>query len=49
VVDHAASGAAVSLEDLGFDLAELEATFGEYFLSLGSSRASTTGCPPTST
>jgi alpha-glucoside transport system substrate-binding protein len=45
VVDHAASGAAVSLEDLGFDLAELEATFGEYFLSLGEFEGEHYGLP----
>jgi alpha-glucoside transport system substrate-binding protein len=45
VVDHAASGAAVSLEDLGFDMAELEATFGEYFLSLGEFEGEHYGLP----
>jgi alpha-glucoside transport system substrate-binding protein len=45
VVDHAKSGNAVSLEDLGFDMAELEATFGEYFLSLGEFEGEHYGLP----
>jgi alpha-glucoside transport system substrate-binding protein len=45
VVDHAASGAAVSLEDMGFDMAQLEATFGEYFLSLGEFEGEHYGLP----
>lgn len=45
VVDHAASGDAVSLEDLGFDIAELEATFGEYFVSLGEHEGEHYGVP----
>jgi alpha-glucoside transport system substrate-binding protein len=45
VVDHAASGAAVSLEDMGFDMATLEATFGEYFLSLGEYQGEHYGLP----
>jgi alpha-glucoside transport system substrate-binding protein len=45
VVDHAESGNAVSLEDLGFDIAELEDTFGEYFLSLGESGGEHYGIP----
>jgi alpha-glucoside transport system substrate-binding protein len=35
VIEQAQAGTAVSLEDLGFDIAELEAQFGEYFLTLG--------------
>lgn len=35
VQDQAASGNAVSLEDMGFDIAQLEAQFGEYYMSLG--------------
>jgi alpha-glucoside transport system substrate-binding protein len=35
VKELAASGDAIALEDLGFDIAELEETFGEYFMSLG--------------
>ena len=35
VIDQAAAGNAISMEDLGFDIAELEATFGEYYMSLG--------------
>ena len=45
VVDHAESGAAVSLEDMGFDIAELQATFGEYFLSLGEFEGEHYGIP----
>lgn len=45
VVDHAASGNAVSLEDLGFDIAELEGLFGEYFLSLGEHEGEHYGVP----
>jgi alpha-glucoside transport system substrate-binding protein len=45
VLDQAASGNAVSLEDLGFDIAELEATFGEYFLSLGEFEGEHYGIP----
>ena len=33
-VEDAVGQGAVSLEDMGFDIAELEATFGEYLLSL---------------
>ncbi len=35
VIDHAESGAAVSLEDMGFDIDQMNATFGDYFMSLG--------------
>jgi alpha-glucoside transport system substrate-binding protein len=45
VVDHASSGNAVSLEDMGFDMAELEETFGEYFLSLGEFEGEHYGIP----
>ncbi len=45
VTDQAASGAAVSLEDMGFDIAELEATFGEYLLSLGEYEGEHYGIP----
>ncbi|MDQ4107581.1 MAG: hypothetical protein M3138_02085, partial [Actinomycetota bacterium] len=45
VVDHAESGNAVSLEDLGFDIGQLEDTFGEYFLSLGESGGEHYGIP----
>jgi alpha-glucoside transport system substrate-binding protein len=45
VLDQAASGNAVSLEDMGFDIAELEATFGEYFLSLGEFEGEHYGIP----
>jgi alpha-glucoside transport system substrate-binding protein len=33
--EKAQAGSAVSLEDMGFDMDELAATFGEYYLSLG--------------
>ncbi len=45
VVDHAASGNAISLEDMGFDIGELEDTFGEYFLSLGEYQGKHYGLP----
>jgi alpha-glucoside transport system substrate-binding protein len=48
VADQAASGNAISLEDLGFDIAELEATFGEYFLSLGEYEGEHYGLPTNS-
>jgi alpha-glucoside transport system substrate-binding protein len=35
VQEQAENGNAVALEDLGFDIDDLKATFGEYFLSLG--------------
>jgi alpha-glucoside transport system substrate-binding protein len=35
VIDQAEAGNAISMEDLGFDIAELESTFGEYYMSLG--------------
>ena len=34
-MEQAAAGNAIALEDLGYDIAELEATFGPYLLSLG--------------
>jgi alpha-glucoside transport system substrate-binding protein len=42
---QAASGNAISLEDLGFDIAQLEETFGEYFLSLGEYQGEHYGIP----
>jgi alpha-glucoside transport system substrate-binding protein len=45
---QAASGNAVSLEDLGFDIDELTATFGEYFLSLGEFEGEHYGIPTNS-
>lgn len=35
VLEQAEQGNLISLEDLGFDIAELEAKFGEYLMSLG--------------
>jgi alpha-glucoside transport system substrate-binding protein len=42
---QAASGNAVSLEDLGFDMEEITGTFGEYFLSLGEFEGEHYGIP----
>src|SRR5215207_10814217 len=35
VVELAKQGKAIALEDMGFNVADLEKTFGKYFLSLG--------------
>lgn len=35
VIEQAKSGNAISLEDMGFNIDDLNATFGEYFMSLG--------------
>jgi len=45
VVDHAASGDAVALEDMGFDMGELESQFGDYFLTLGEHEGKHYGMP----
>jgi alpha-glucoside transport system substrate-binding protein len=45
VQEQAANGNAVSLEDLGFDVGELQETFGEYFLSLGEFEGEHYGIP----
>ncbi len=45
VVQQAEQGNAIALEDLGFDIAELEATFGEYLLSLGEYNGKHYGLP----
>jgi alpha-glucoside transport system substrate-binding protein len=45
VQDLAASGVLTSLEDLGFDIAELEETFGEAFLALGEYEGEHYGLP----
>lgn len=45
VLDQAQSGNALSLEDMGFDMAELEGTFGEYFLGLGEFEGEHYGIP----
>jgi alpha-glucoside transport system substrate-binding protein len=45
VADQAAQGNAVSLEDMEFDIAELEGLFGEYFLSLGEFEGEHYGVP----
>ncbi len=45
VVEMAASGDAIALEDLGFDLADLEATFGSYLVSLGEYEGKHYGIP----
>jgi alpha-glucoside transport system substrate-binding protein len=41
----AEAGDAVALEDLGFDIAELEGLFGEYFMSLGEYEGKHYGMP----
>jgi alpha-glucoside transport system substrate-binding protein len=45
VVEQARAGTIISLEELGFDIAELEARFGEYFLSLGEYEGQHYGVP----
>ncbi|HEX7464553.1 MAG TPA: ABC transporter substrate-binding protein [Actinomycetota bacterium] len=45
VAAQAAAGNLVSLEDLGFDIGELEALFGEYFVSLGEYEGQHYGLP----
>jgi alpha-glucoside transport system substrate-binding protein len=45
VIQQARSGNAIALEDMGFDIAELESTFGEYFMSLGEFEGKHYGIP----
>jgi len=45
VATQAATGRAVSLEDMGFDIDELTATFGEYFMGLGEYEGEHYGIP----
>jgi alpha-glucoside transport system substrate-binding protein len=45
VIEQAELGNAVSLEDLGFDIAELEDRFGEYLMSLGEYEGQHYGIP----
>jgi alpha-glucoside transport system substrate-binding protein len=45
VVDEAQAGSLVALEDLGFDMAALEAIFGEFLLSLGEYNGKHYGMP----
>ncbi|WP_370326885.1 ABC transporter substrate-binding protein [Euzebya sp.] len=45
VIEQAEAGNAVSLETLGFDIADLEARFGEYLLSLGEYEGEHYGLP----
>ncbi len=45
VVEQAKAGNAIALEDLGFDMAALEATFGPYLLSLGEYNGKHYGLP----
>jgi alpha-glucoside transport system substrate-binding protein len=45
VVEWAKQGKAVALEDMGFDVAELERTFGRYFMSLGAYNGKHYGLP----
>ena len=45
VIEQAASGNAIALEDLGIDVGELEALFGEYLVSLGEYEGKHYGIP----
>jgi alpha-glucoside transport system substrate-binding protein len=45
VIAQAEAGNAIALEDLGFDIAQLEETFGEYFMSLGEFEGKHYGMP----
>jgi alpha-glucoside transport system substrate-binding protein len=45
VVEQAEAGTAIALEDLGFDIADLEAIFGDYLLSLGEFNGKHYGIP----
>ena len=45
VAEQAAQGNAVALEDMGFDIGELEALFGDYFVSLGEYEGKHYGLP----
>lgn len=45
VLEQAEAGNAIALEDMGFDIAELEATFGSYLLSLGEFEGKHYGIP----
>ena len=45
VLAQAASGKAISLEDMGFNIDDLNATFGEYFMSLGEYQGKHYGIP----
>ena len=45
VVEQAKSGNAISLEDMGFNIDDLNATFGEYFMSLGEYNGEHYGIP----
>ena len=45
VVELAKAGKAIALEDLGFNISELEKTFGKYFLSLGEHNGKHYGMP----
>jgi alpha-glucoside transport system substrate-binding protein len=45
VIDQAQQGNAIALEDMGFDIAELEERFGDYLLSLGEYEGKHYGIP----
>ena len=45
VIEQAKAGNAVSLEDMGFNIDDLNATFGEYFMSLGEYNGEHYGIP----
>ena len=45
VIEQAAAGTAIALEDLGFEMSDLEAIFGTYLLSLGEYEGKHYGIP----
>ena len=45
IIEQAEAGNAIALEDLGFDIAELEDRFGEYLISLGEYEGKHYGIP----
>lgn len=45
VIEQAQQGNAIALEDLGFDIADLEAQYGEYLMSLGEYEGKHYGLP----
>lgn len=45
IIEQAEAGNAIALEDLGFDIAELEDRFGEYLMSLGEYEGKHYGIP----
>ena len=45
VIEQAKAGKAIALEDLGFDIAEMKATYGDYFMGLGEYNGKHYGLP----